>query len=115
MGSAATLNAESSRFFDCALRFSRPPTFTQATNSHWSSRNSVGMASTSTTTCPFLQRPVRQRGGVDSAAVGDSAVSSTARRWVNSSGCRRPRRGVFAGTNRNATPPQSLSPPVLSV
>ena len=52
--------------------------------------------STSTTTRPFLQRPVRERRGADSAAVGDSAVSSTARRWVNSSGCRRPRRGCSA-------------------
>jgi hypothetical protein len=78
MGSAATSNAESSRFFNCALAFARRRTFTQATNSHWSSRSSAGLALTSTTTALLPQTPVRGRRGVDSAAVGDSAVSSTA-------------------------------------
>ena len=54
------------------------------------------MASTSTTSTLFLQRPVRERVGSDSAAVGDSAVSSTAPALLGElERLPRPWRGVF--------------------
>jgi hypothetical protein len=58
---------------------------------------------------PPLHRSLAE--GVDSAAVGDSAISSTARRWVNSSGCR-PTRGCSPGRIGARLPPSRafLSP-----